>query len=114
MVGRHADVGHDQVRLVCADRVQQCGRRADGGDHLEVEPGQQGDEALAQEDLVLGEHDPGHVRHGSSTAHERRAAGRAGQQQPPVDRGDPVGEAGQAGAPGRVGAAAAVVARPRR
>jgi hypothetical protein len=52
---------------VCADRVQQCWGRADGGEHLEVEPGEQADEALAQDDLVLGEHNPGHGRHGSST-----------------------------------------------
>ena len=56
---RHADVGHDDVRPLCSDRREQRVEvTADGGD-LEVGRRlEQAPDALSDEVMVLGEHEP--------------------------------------------------------
>jgi hypothetical protein len=60
--GRHADVDNGQVGAVGVDGRDQAGAVADLGDDLDPAVGQQPGQALAQQDGVLGDHDP----HGGS------------------------------------------------
>ena len=70
--GIRTSTTHD-VRAVLGDRAAAAGRRRRRGDDLEAGVGEQVDEALAQQDRVLGDHDA----HGTSTvdgsARRRRA-----------------------------------------
>src|SRR5215213_10827873 len=60
--GGHADVDHGQVGTVGVNGRDQAGAVADLGHDLDPAVGQQPGQALAQQDGVLGDHDP----HGSS------------------------------------------------
>ena len=63
-VASHTDDAHHGVR---GDHRDELLRVADRRDHLEAEPGQDPGQALTQQHPVLGQDDPGHCRHGSST-----------------------------------------------
>ena len=89
-----------------ATAATQRGGVADRGHHLVAEPLEQPDQALAQQHPVLGEHQRVSRPHGSSTRSRVGPPGGLDSSSRAVARGDPVGQPGQAGAGGRVGAAA--------
>jgi hypothetical protein len=60
--GRHPDVEDDEVGLVARHRGDEVARVASGGGDLVAAILEQARRALAQQHLILGDHDP----HGSS------------------------------------------------
>ena len=103
---RHADVDDRDVGLVGADLAQQVLGVAGLGDDLEARLLEQARDALAQQHAVVGEDDA----HGTSALTVVPSPGRRVDLEAPVERREAVGEAAQAGAAPRIGAADAVVA----
>ena len=71
VVGRHLHVDDRDVRLVRGDLAQQVGRIAGLGDDLEAGVAEQPHDPLAQQRLVLGDHDA-HRRHGGPSSSTSR------------------------------------------
>ena len=91
---RQADVDDREVGLVAADDAQQPGAVLGLGDDLDVVLAQQRDDALAQQRLVLGDHDP----HGSSARIVVPPPGGLATRERAVERLDAVAQPGQAAA----------------
>ena len=87
------------------DRREQPVEVAGQRDDVEAGRLEHAGDALAQQQRVLADHDA----HGITPRTRRPAAGRAVDLERAVERGEPVGHPAQAGAGGRIGAAAAVV-----
>ena len=103
---RHADVDHRDVGLVRAHLAQEVLAVARLADDLEAGVLEQPHRAAAQQHRVVGDHDP----HGSSARRTVPSPGGEATVKRPPKAVDAVGEPAQAGAGGRVGTAAAVVA----
>ena len=101
---REPHVDDRQVGLVRADDPQQPGAVVGVRDDLDPALAHERDEPLAQQRVVLGDHDP----HGSSTRIVVPPPGRADHGQRPVERLGPVAQPGEARA-ARVRAARPVV-----
>ena len=106
---REPHVDDRDVGLVAADDPQQPRAVLGLRDDVDVVLAQQRDDPLAQQRLVLGDHDP----HGSSARIVVPSPGGLTTVQRAVERLDAVAQAGQAAARG-VGAARARRRRPRR
>src|SRR5436305_13269656 len=63
----HTDVDERDIRLDARDTLEQGFGVFDGGDDVDTGVGEQPGDALAQEQLVVGDYDP----HGSSTSRTR-------------------------------------------
>ena len=94
VVGRHAHVDDGEIGLVLGDDDEQRVGVADPRNDLVAGVLEQAREPLAQEDSVLGDHDP----HGISASSRVPAPRRAVDQERPALRLDPVGQAGEPGA----------------
>ena len=86
--GRHADVDHDELGPVTRDRGEQARRVAERGDDLVAAVLEQPRQALAQEHLVLGDHDRARQlrdeRRAAARRRSRRAACRRGPRPGPT------------------------------
>ena len=111
---RHPDVDHGDVRAVLGHRGQQRRRRraprrrstCPRSSSSRVSPSR----SSAASSAITTRITCPLMLHRQHDGHRRRSADRAGHVDPPVHRGDPLDQPGEAAAPGRVRPADAVVA----